>query len=221
MSAPTTTAAPAGFVREIDSRHANARDWDHEGDLDSLQAECLADQQDTGCAGHDYFSHERDRYWAWRVWEGATARRTAFTRPVPLMVTPDIEGRMLAASYALHLRLADIARIGIAMALTEYESTGRLQVLPMVPSSPVPPPLLLSDKTRARMAELDSGLQVDPGHGIAETTLADLLQDILDDDLSFLDGWEWDDRRQTETALWAMAGRWSAEDAAMEGRAAA
>ncbi len=220
MNAPHTTAAPAGFVREIEKQHERPRDWDHEGSLESLLEICSEDQQETNCAGHEYLNHDRDRYAVWRV-RGEPQRRSAtFSRPVPLMVAPEMESRMLAASYALHLQLADIARIGIALALTEYESTGRLQILPMVPSSPVPPPLLLSDKTRARMAELDSGLQVDPGHGIAETTLADLLQDILHGDLSFLDGWEWDDRRQTETALWAMAGRWSAEDAAAKGRAA-
>lgn len=214
MNAPITTAAPAGFVREIDSSHANARDWDHEGDLDSLQAECRADREDIGCLGHEYLCHDRGRFMVWRVWEDAGRRGSVFNRPLPVSVSAAMENRMMAASFALHLKPADLARVGIQMALTEYEATGRLQAPPSPTGRPETPALQLARQTRERCAELDKALGVADGEGIAETLLSSMLRDLAAGDLGLLDGWDWRSPRQVKAVVREMATRWRAEDAA-------
>ena len=70
MIATSTPLAPA-LVREIDRQTENSRDWDHEGDLESLTTECALDRKETGCAGHDYFEYDSGHYLVWRDWSNA------------------------------------------------------------------------------------------------------------------------------------------------------
>ena len=72
MSAPTTTPT-AGLLREIDRRHESGRDWDHEGDLNTLETECAIDRAETGCTAHDFYVYDYGHYLVWRVWSDAAA----------------------------------------------------------------------------------------------------------------------------------------------------
>ena len=134
-----------------------------------------------------------------------------------------MDSRLLAASYALRTQPADLARIGIAKALSIFESSGGLQVVPPIQTPRSGPPLNLDEKTRARMAELDDTLRILPGHGIAESILSGALRDLMEKDPSLiLDGWEFEDPEAATASaeINRLAERWRAEDAAelMSGR---
>ena len=74
--------------------------------------------------------------------------------------------------------------------------------------------LSLSQRTAARMAEMDAALGTGEG-GIAETVLAGVLDSlIMDHDAGLImSGWTWDDPEACEKQLMALAARWALEDA--------
>ena len=81
--------------------------------------------------------------------------------------------------------------------------------------------LSLSQRTAARMAEMDTALGTGEG-GIAETVLGGVLESlIMDHDTGLImSGWTWDDPEACEKQLMALAARWALEDA-RESRTAA
>ena len=66
------TLPPVSLIREIERQHESGRDWDCEGDLNTLETECAIDRTETGCTGHDYYAYDDGHYLVWRVWSEAS-----------------------------------------------------------------------------------------------------------------------------------------------------
>jgi hypothetical protein len=69
MTTPGPHHHNAAGLAPLDHEPERPRDWEFEGDLAGLAADCEADRALTGCTSHAYRQHTPARLHVWRIWE--------------------------------------------------------------------------------------------------------------------------------------------------------
>lgn len=115
--------SPASLFREIDKQPERPRDWDHEGTLETLEAECAVDRKETGCAAHDYFVYDSGHFLVWRDWSEAFH---AHPEAETLTERDSMRTRAADAAAGLGLEPEELEQIALHRVVTEYEATGQL-----------------------------------------------------------------------------------------------
>ena len=74
-------------------------------------------------------------------------------------------------------------------------------------------PAPLKDKTARRIAELESVLDLKPGHGIMESLADGFIWSTLREPTMMMDGWDFEDPETAEANIRRVVDRWNTEDA--------
>ncbi|SKA88965.1 hypothetical protein SAMN02745166_01515 [Prosthecobacter debontii] len=77
-------------------------------------------------------------------------------------------------------------------------------------------PLFLNPFIEARALQLDTVLDLLPGHGLAEVAVEKIIEDFMSGDFGYLtEGWDLDDEEASVEALKQIVAEWKAEDEAL------